>query len=111
MPWNEVDVNEQRMPFVIRAASGKEQISAPGAPGVAFTPGELRVAAHLVSRVTQTPDLFLRSLPSPPRRGGPAPTSRGHLPHIPAGHVTIPPLFHSPSPKIHFGVLFLCGNL
>ncbi len=28
MPWNEVDVKEQRMQFVIRAASGKEQISA-----------------------------------------------------------------------------------
>ncbi len=28
MPWNEVDVEEQRMQFVIRAASGKERISA-----------------------------------------------------------------------------------
>ncbi len=70
MPWNEVDVKEQRMQFVIRAASGKEQISAPGAPGVAFAPGKFQVAAHVVSSVTQTPDLFLRTLasPSPPCR-------------------------------------------
>ena len=32
-----------------------------GAPGVAFTPGVLRVAAQVVSSVTETPGLFLRT--------------------------------------------------
>ena len=57
------------------------------------------------------PTSFSGPFPRLPAVGGPAPTSRGHLPHIPAGHVTIPPLFHSPLRGNHFGVLFLCGNL
>src|SRR5437667_6476865 len=43
-----------------------------------FTPGVLRVAAQVVSSVTQTPDLFLRTLasPSPPCRACPLTTPR-----------------------------------
>ena len=73
-------------------------VLAPAAPGVAFTPGELRLAAQVVSSVTETLDIVLRtrvSLPAPP-----FPAARYHFAAFP-----------QPFAEIHFGVLFLCGNI
>ena len=103
----------------------------PGAPGVAFTPGVLRVAAQVVSSVTETPRFFLRTRlgrdgngrsgvrrrtlsfpqppPSPPATFSSVPSSL----HPPARRrratrhclspFTISPFFHSPS-KYPFGI-------
>jgi len=56
------------------------------------------VAAQVVSSATETPDHFLRTRLSP------------SAPHFPVG-VYHSAAFPQPSAKIHFGVLFLCGNL